>query len=152
MSPEEIETFLTTLQLEAERLSNVIDVPKSLRLQNETSCNDGCWLQLYWREAMDGDDEDGYYIALMRKIDGGDWQEGEVALRYASNILFRFFESVTHQLAVREIGETTGADPRRRLFARQEELMARLNPEWGNWTREHHELVLVQAPFIDKGR
>jgi hypothetical protein len=40
-------------------------------------------------------------------------------------------------------------DPRRTLFARQEELLGALNPEWRAQKAHAHALILRTAPFQD---
>lgn len=150
MTPAEIEAHLTGLHSEAERLAALIDVPAELRLKPDKPAGDGCWLTLYWREANDGDDEDGYYVALLRQENGQEWELSEVSLEYTDNLLFKFYEGVTHQMVMREQEQTSGTDRRRRMFAAQEALMARLNSDWSNRTSQRHEQILRNFPFADK--
>lgn len=150
MSPDEIEAHLKRIHNEAERLAALIDVPEALRLKPSAPAGDGCWLTLYWREANDGDDQDGYYVALMSREHGQEWELSEVSLEYTDNLLFKFYEGVTHQMVMREQEKTSGVDQRRSMFAAQEALMARLNPEWSNRTSQRHEQILRNFPYSDK--
>ncbi|MDZ4777699.1 MAG: hypothetical protein SGJ23_13040 [Alphaproteobacteria bacterium] len=150
MSRTDIEAYLNGLHAEAERLAALIDVPENLRLKAHKPTGDGCWLTLYWREANDGDDQDGYYVALMSREDGQEWELSEVSLEYTDNLLFKFYEGVTHQMVMREQEQKSGTDRRRIMFAAQEALMARLNPDWSNRTSQRHEQILRNFPFADK--
>lgn len=152
MSPLEVEKRLDELHAEAERLSATVGLPPELRLQRNEPAGDGFWLTWYWREANDGDDEDGHYLALMSKENGQEWELSEVSLGYTDNLLFKFFEGVTHQMAMRQVPEHADVDRRRDLFAMQEELMSRLKPEWANRTRTRHTQVLRDFPFKDEKR
>ncbi len=152
MTPADIDTFLEKLHVEAERLATMIDVPPELRLNRSEPTSDGFWLALYWREANDGDDEDGHYLALMSKENGQEWELSEVSLDYTDNLLCRYFDGVTHQMAMRRIAGKSDVDRRRDLFATQEELMARLKPEWAERTRKRHTQILRNFPFADEKR
>jgi hypothetical protein len=77
MDETEQQSLLNGLHTEIERLASVIDAPRHLLPRHQPELN-GTWISIAWREANDGDDEDGWYLSLMRNEDGHDWELSEV--------------------------------------------------------------------------
>ena len=71
--------------------------------------------------------------------------------RDLDELLFLVFADVTSAMARdHELGQKAeNSDPRRMLFARQIELLARLSPAWAKRKAAEHEQVLRAHPFDD---
>jgi hypothetical protein len=69
-------------------------------------------------------------------------------------LLYVVFADVTLTIAMRYEVEhrQAGVDSRRAYFAKQEELLARINPEWAKRARGNHAIVVAQNPFDDHAR
>jgi Immunity protein 63 len=63
-------------------------------------------------------------------------------------ILYQVFRGVTQSLA--QGHRVRGEDPRREMFRRQLELLAKLNPQWAEREAERHRQILQDNPFVDK--
>lgn len=65
--------------------------------------------------------------------------------------LYWIFDSITFSMSVEyELNNRIeDKDCRRIMFAKQEELMGTLHPEWGDWAMEEHREILMRHPFDD---
>jgi hypothetical protein len=139
MDAAEQQNLLDEIHAEVKRLGAVVEAPTSMLADRHRSPS-GTWIELYWREAADGDDEDGWYIALMRREDGHDWELAEVAADEPDYLLYVLFDEVTARLAK----ATTSAGDRRIWFAEQQALLGRLNEQWRERTaRRHAEMLSI---------
>ncbi len=78
----------------------------------------------------------------------------ELQRRTTSNLdelLFWIFESITFDMAFRYAAENRieGRDRRRIGFAKEEELLGLLNPQWAEKEKEIHTDILKMHPFDD---
>ena len=93
--------------------------------------------------------DDRYHFVVVER---GEELE-RISTRDLGELLYQVFQSVTftlawdHELAHRR----PGPDPRRLAFRRQEELMAALEPAWGQWLAAEHAATLAEHPFADQG-
>lgn len=67
----------------------------------------------------------------------------------ADEVLYCLLEGITFHMATEyELRHrVVGADGRRVWFTYQEELMARLNPDWGTRLKSRHQQILLSHPF-----
>lgn len=67
-------------------------------------------------------------------------------------LLYRVFDTVTFSLASRyeSARRVAMADPRRLMFSRQVELLAKLSPAWAARQAAEHEAILRDHPFDDR--
>jgi len=67
-------------------------------------------------------------------------------------LLYWIFEVITSSMATdfERRHRVEGQDSRRLWFAKQEELLGLLNPEWRERKRSHHSEILKDHPFTDK--
>jgi hypothetical protein len=67
------------------------------------------------------------------------------------DLLYNAFKNITGHMAMAyELKNRTGdQDSRRISFQREEELMRKLNEEWGRRIEKDHEYILRYAPFRD---
>lgn len=121
---------------EVRRLASLIAAPFEMLPQPAKSIN-GTWLSLGWREANDGDDEDGWYLSLMRNEDGHDWELSEAGADDPDYLLYVIFDEVTAKLARREAG-----DGRIAWFGSQKFMLGRLNLQWQKRTADRHAEML----------
>lgn len=83
------------------------------------------------------------------------FERGKVDIRHRTSsvddLLYRFFESVTASMALAyELRHRVpGQDFRRVAFARQEELLRQMFPEWADRRKQEHAAILRQSPFRD---
>ncbi len=87
-----------------------------------------------------------YYVVMER----GQELRRDIALD-TDDLLYRVFEGVTFSMAVQyELQHRKeNEDFRRQLFARQVELLGKLNDLWGACIAEKHRQILTQYPFND---
>ncbi len=146
MSPDEQADFLGGLRKRMEELADLIDAPRDL-LPSVSPQEEGSWLSTYWREADDGDDHDGWYLALMKNEGGQEWELAEVALDHSDYVLFTVFKSLTWELAKqRSATASSQGENRLRWFAAQEALLHRINHEWASQARSEHERIIRPRP------
>jgi hypothetical protein len=69
-----------------------------------------------------------------------------------NELLYWIFDAITSSMATDfELHNRIEAQDFRRLwFAKQEELLGVLNPEWRDRKRDHHSEILREHPFIDQ--
>jgi hypothetical protein len=67
------------------------------------------------------------------------------------DLLFWVFDTITFSMACAfELkNRHTSEDSRRMLFAKQEELLGRINVDWQEKARHNHNLILAKHPFMD---
>lgn len=68
-------------------------------------------------------------------------------------LLYWLISDVTTEVAshLTRHGPDWGRDPRRRRFARDVELLTRLNPAWGERKKAEYDVLLRRYPFRDRG-
>lgn len=140
MDKSDPKRFVASFISEARRLSALIGASEA-ELPKDAPCQDGKWIDLCWREAADGDDEDGWCMSLMQNEDGHDWELSEVEVAHADYLLYVLFDELTGKLARAQSG-----DDRHAWFARQEELLGRLSEEWRLRTARRHTEMLAKFP------
>jgi hypothetical protein len=66
-------------------------------------------------------------------------------------LLYQIIQWITFELAIKyELDHRIhGQDVRRILFERQENLLSRLSPAWGERRKQEHEQILQKHPFND---
>lgn len=100
--------------------------------------------------------DEGFFV----REEGGEYllcyfERGKVDIRHRTSsvddLLYRFFESVTASMALAyELRHRVpGQDFRRVAFARQEELLGEMFPEWADRCKQEHAAILRQSPFRD---
>lgn len=128
MSPDERDRVVDRLLEQVHLLAEKIRAPQDLLpvAVEPSATADGLWLDAYYREADDGDDDAGDYIALFQREGGILFQPIETGVSYADEFLYLLFLGVTFQLAAR----SAGGDGRETLLA-QENLLETLKTGWG---------------------
>jgi len=88
-----------------------------------------------------------YYVIVER----GEELRRDVALD-TDDLLYRIFADITFSMAVEyEVNHRVKEeDFRRQLFAKQEELLGKLNDKWRQRQQEKHQAILRSYPFDDK--
>jgi hypothetical protein len=93
-------------------------------------------------------DSKGYHYVIAER--------GQELERHTSSdideLLYLIFQWITFELAVKyELDHRIpGQDVRRILFERQENLLLRLSPAWGERRKQEHEQILRKYPFNDQ--
>ena len=92
---------------------------------------------------------DGYFA--LRYCERG--SISEVVIGQADEVIFESLRQAAFSLASRRELENRrlGEDSRRQLFEIEEDLMARIRPEWSERVRQQNALTLEQHPFRDVG-
>lgn len=92
-------------------------------------------------------DENGYHFVV---IERGREIERQTT-RDLDELLYIIFEFSTSEIARQHelSNRKKNADPRRIFFAKQEELLTKLNPEWGARRQIEHKKILIKHPFDD---
>lgn len=137
MTPSQQQELLSDMHAEIARLAALIDAPRDM-LPRHNKSPDATWLSLEWREACDGDDEDGWYLSLMRNEDGQDWELAEVGAEHPEYLLYVIFDEISGKLARTECR----GEERLVWFAAQEALLGRLNDTWRERTARRHSQML----------
>jgi hypothetical protein len=82
------------------------------------------------------------------------FEDSRERFRDLGALLYRIFRAATFSAAVqyevRHRAEAPAQDCRRVIFGKQRELMARLDPAWGEAISAHHAEVLTAHPFVDR--
>ena len=91
----------------------------------------------------------GYHLVVVER----GVEESRTTTRDLDELLFLVFKAVTLAMASdhERAHKVETTDPRRVLFARQIELLARLSPEWAKREAEEHERLLRVHAFDDGG-
>lgn len=71
MTPIEQQQLVNRVREEAQRFAATISLPPDAVL-GDCPGLDTTWISLRWREVNDGDDQGGWYLALMRNEAGAD--------------------------------------------------------------------------------
>lgn len=137
MDTEAQQSLLDEIHGDVMRLGAIIDAPISMLADRHRS-QSGTWIELYWREAADGDDEDGWYLALKRNEEGHEWELAEVTANQPDYLLYVLFDEVTSKLA----RANTDAANRTVWFAEQEALLGLLSEQWRERTAKRHAEML----------
>jgi hypothetical protein len=130
---------LTEIKSRVKKLAEVIDAPA------ET-------LPTFGRSEQSGRphievDSRGYHYVI--------GERGQELERHTASdideLLYLIFQWITFELAIRyELDHRIhGQDVRRILFERQENLLSRLSPAWGERRKQEHEEILRKHPFND---
>ena len=131
---------LTEVKADVDRLAALIEAERSSALPTYGRTED------FARPHIEVDPR-GYHLVVVERgqelsrITTGDLDE----------LLYQVFRSVTFSLATRhELTHRVPArDPRRLMFQRQVELLARLSERWARREAEDHDRVLRRHPFDD---
>ncbi len=129
MNPFSQHELLDRLHAKIAVMAQRIHAPKELLPRREPVRN-GMWITLYHRKANDGDDLDGWHLALMRNEDNFDWELSEVGVDYSENLLFVIFDEITSKMALDVQAGIMSVDQRAAWFITREKLLGQLKQEW----------------------
>jgi hypothetical protein len=92
-------------------------------------------------------DAAGYHYAVRER----GTELSHFVTRSLNELLYRAFADITFgvALAFEVRNRVEGQDSRRLMFAKQEELLAVLSPDWAKREKDEHERILRQFPFDD---
>ena len=130
---------LNEIEIEVNNLSNLIKAPKDL-LPTYGYSRDFAYPHI------EVDKFQYHYVIIER----GQEQDRK-STSNIQELLYWVFNSVTFDLSYQYELENRieNQDSRRIAFAKQEELLTYLNPEWGEWQRKEHLEILKRHPFDD---
>jgi hypothetical protein len=149
MDHDELTVIVLKLNAEAERLADLIDAPRDLRLSAIEPTGNGSWISTYYAAPRYEDDEEaGHYLSLEEREDGRTSCACQVAPPYADQLLLALFRHMTHLMVTRSMGPATGEDRRPYLFSKQEQLLAQLNPAWAREVSKDHARILTQRDCL----
>lgn len=132
--------ILNNIKAEVDRLAGIVNAPQNLLPTYERSL-DGARPHI----ETDGRQRLCYVVV----------ERGEELERYCTNntgdLLYKIFAGVTFSMAsaFAATHRKKSEDFRRQLFAKQEELLGRLNEAWRDRRRIEHDRILQTHPFND---
>ena len=128
---------LPEIRAEIERRAALIDANGNFELPTYGKTED------FARPHIEVDSRGYHFVVVERGI-----ELKRITTHDVDEILFQVFSGVTQSLA--QGRRVKGEDPRREMFRRQIELLAKLDPKWAHREAAAHNQILQQNPFIDK--
>jgi hypothetical protein len=143
MTSEEVTKLLVDLHGSIRQIADIIGTPEGLRPAINREAGARYWVTIDWHVEDDGDDVSEYRYYLWTREHGIDWELGEAGLEYRDVFLYNVFRTITHQMAMSQLGNPKiGEIDRQQLFQVQEDLLREYDPAWAERLALDHDRVL----------